>query len=120
MLHGLTAREKNPEAIASYIGSSGPRSGSKHPHDELETPGAGRLADEPPSPDLVEPHGAGPARGAQPGPRQAMIPRPRHDLHRTLHCRMDWWVAADAPFEERALQIGKLGKRKIAVAVHRN
>jgi hypothetical protein len=39
--------------------------------------------------------------------RQAMITRPGHHLHRTLHRNIDWWAARDAPFEPHALQVGK-------------
>jgi hypothetical protein len=46
--------------------------------------------------------------GAQQRLRQAMIARPGHHLHRTLHRNIDWWPVSDAPFEPRALQIGKL------------
>jgi hypothetical protein len=36
-----------------------------------------------------------------------MITRPGHHLHRTLHRNIDWWAISEAPFEPRALQIGK-------------
>jgi hypothetical protein len=106
-------RAINPEAIAPDIGNARPRLGSKHPDYKLEIAGLGadrwwpRIRDVAALPALVRLRGAVAPPGTQQRSRQAMIARPGHHLHRTLHRNIDWSAKSDAPFEPRRLQIGK-------------
>jgi hypothetical protein len=59
-----------------------------------------------PTPDLAH-HGAVSTRDTQQGPTQAMVTRPGHHPHLTLHLHGHWWVAFAAPFEAPRLKIGK-------------